>query len=710
MTYTAAGGNSYLTSGSTLTLPGICQGQSVAALHLPRLHQLLLQLCQLAQPLADVAVQLRTLILPALPWLMTSSSSADAASHQQQNQQQEALCHVLPASCESLARKAAAAASELVQDLSRALAAASSGCSRSQAAAGTSSAKGTKSAPVPVDHGGKRCVSEGVALQQQESAALLLRVQQRWQLLWFKNQVLQDQCGSLASCTAEQAKLVGGLVHRVTEALSEAADAADNCHSVKQRRDAALQLLLQLQRAALLMRQQKHAQADSSPGGSSSHWGVPAGSAAPTEGGMSSCSAASVHRGVATLLEQQWQVLADTAEVPGSITQHLRSYQVAGVRFLFGLYSAGHGGVLNDDMGLGKTVQVHKLKNASSKQYEAAAGITTPYRFGLTGTVMPNRMEEMWAVLDLLAPGHLGDKTGFNEYYAKPIRRGRSSTAKKWEIQRGKERLEELKPLVRRLALRRTKAIISDQLPKKTDVVVFCQLKDLQRRAYERTLQSPDLKFDFEVALAGLVLGEDAAALGGLVAHSDGWLGASDTAHCGKMAVLQLLLASWAADRSASHKVLIFSHITRCLDLLEAFVGRSGYDYLRLDGSTPQKARQQLCDEFNTRPSLFIFLMSTVAGGLGLNLTAANKVAQDRAFRIGQARDVSVYRLLATGERQIYKQQQANTVLEGAQEERYFEGVQLAVEFSGSARLRLLVALEGHAGRMKGVGVVWVWM
>ena len=60
--------------------------------------------------------------------------------------------------------------------------------------------------------------------------------------------------------------------------------------------------------------------------------------------------------------------------------------------------------------------------------------------------------------------------------------------------------------------------------------------------------------------------------------------------------------------------------------MLQAFVSRAGYDFLRLDGSTPSKARQRLCDEFNSRPSIFVFLMSTVAGGLGLNLTAANRV------------------------------------------------------------------------------------
>ncbi|GBF92727.1 hypothetical protein Rsub_05096 [Raphidocelis subcapitata] len=115
-----------------------------------------------------------------------------------------------------------------------------------------------------------------------------------------------------------------------------------------------------------------------------------------------------------------------------------------------------------------------------------------------------------------------------------------------------------------------------------------------------------------------------------------------------------------------------------------------------MDGSVTGKRRQDAVDEFNTRPSVFLFLLSTGAGGVGLNLTAANRVvifdpswdpsqdlqAQDRAYRLGQRRDVHVYRLLATGtveehvyRRQIYKQQQTNQVVYGAEEKRHFDGV-----------------------------------
>lgn len=79
-------------------------------------------------------------------------------------------------------------------------------------------------------------------------------------------------------------------------------------------------------------------------------------------------------------------------------------------------------------------------------------------------------------------------------------------------------------------------------------------------------------------------------------------------------------------------QVLLFSHSTRMLDILERFVIRAGHEYCRLDGSTPARQRQHLVDDFNARPSLFLFLISTTAGGLGLNLTSANRVVSAQSL------------------------------------------------------------------------------
>ena len=191
-----------------------------------------------------------------------------------------------------------------------------------------------------------------------------------------------------------------------------------------------------------------------------------------------------------------------------------------------------------------------------------------------------------------------------------------------------------------------------------------------------------------------MALGEDAAELGGADRADVNFDRVSSAKHCGKMLALEKLLALWHGQND---KVILFSFSTRLLDILEKFLTRKGYVFSRLDGTTQQRHRQAVVDEFNQSMSLFVFLVSTRAGGVGLNITSANRVvifdpawnpamdlqAQDRSYRIGQRRDVDVYRFLTSGtleeivyQRQVYKQQQSNVAVDAAQERRYFEGVQ----------------------------------
>ena len=167
----------------------------------------------------------------------------------------------------------------------------------------------------------------------------------------------------------------------------------------------------------------------------------------------------------------------------------------------------------------------------------------------------------------------------------------------------------------------------------------------------------------------------------------------ADVEHCGKMRTLNKLIPLWQRDQ---HKLLIFSNYTRVLDVLESYLKSKGASFLRLDGSTSSNLRLGMCDQFNSDSSIFCFLISTKAGGVGLNLTGASRVvifdpdwnpandlqAQDRAFRIGQKQDVRVYRLISSGSieemkyiRQMYKTQVNNTVLNETIEMRYFDGV-----------------------------------
>ncbi|XP_046356993.2 DNA excision repair protein ERCC-6-like 2 isoform X1 [Haliotis rufescens] len=168
----------------------------------------------------------------------------------------------------------------------------------------------------------------------------------------------------------------------------------------------------------------------------------------------------------------------------------------------------------------------------------------------------------------------------------------------------------------------------------------------------------------------------------------------SDPKYCGKMKVLQGLLSVFYKTHS---KVLVFSYSTRLLDILEQYIISDGHEYRRIDGTVNNRRRMDIVREFNKDPSIFVCLISTKAGGLGLNLTGANKVvifdpnwnpshdlqAQDRAYRIGQRKDVNVYRLISVGTieeniylRQIYKQQLGNVAVASENATRFFHGIQ----------------------------------
>lgn len=161
--------------------------------------------------------------------------------------------------------------------------------------------------------------------------------------------------------------------------------------------------------------------------------------------------------------------------------------------------------------------------------------------------------------------------------------------------------------------------------------------------------------------------------------------------YCGKWLILRDLMRTW---KEQGDKLLLFSMNLRLLDWLALFIEVEGFNHVRLDGSTVQKKRQALVDEFNRDQSIFCFLISTTAGGAGLNLTGANRVvifdphwnpandlqATDRAYRFGQTRNVDVYRLIARGsleeviyDRQLYKQQLGRIGYEASHERRFFK-------------------------------------
>ncbi|KAG4385516.1 hypothetical protein AAZX31_12G109100 [Glycine max] len=422
--------------------------------------------------------------------------------------------------------------------------------------------------------------------------------------------------------------------------------------------------------------------------------------------------------------------------------------------------------------------EAHRLKNEKSKLYKACLEIKTLRRYGLTGTAMQNKIMELFNLFDWVAPGSLGTREHFREFYDEPLKHGQRSTAPDRFVQIANKRKQHLVAVLHKYLLRRTKEeTIGHLMMGKEDNIVFCAMSDVQKRVYRRMLQLPDIqclinknlpcscgspltqvecckrivpdgaiwpylhrdnpdgcdscpfclvlpclvklqqisnhlelikpnpkddpdKQNKDAEFAAAVFGPDIDLVGGNT-QNESFMGLSDVTHCGKMRALEKLLYSWF---SQGDKVLLFSYSVRMLDILEKFLIRKGYCFSRLDGSTPTNLRQSLVDDFNSSPSKQVFLISTRAGGLGLNLVSANRVvifdpnwnpaqdlqAQDRSFRFGQKRHVVVFRLLAAGSleelvysRQVYKQQLSNIAVSGKMEKRYFEGVQDCKEFQG---------------------------
>ncbi|KAI1435190.1 P-loop containing nucleoside triphosphate hydrolase protein [Xylaria sp. CBS 124048] len=398
--------------------------------------------------------------------------------------------------------------------------------------------------------------------------------------------------------------------------------------------------------------------------------------------------------------------------------------------------------------------ECHCIKDPAAGITQSMNLVNSLCRIGLTGTAIQNNYEELWALLNWTNPGQFGTRRDWQRMVAQPLAIGQSHDATLQQLSKARSTAKKLRDnLLPKFFLRRLKSLIADQLPKKSDKVVFCPLSDLQREAYENILASPVAQFvltsfdecpcnsgntsgyccnkvnpdgekwqsltfplimslqklanHFNLLMPRNVDAPDksqrelrilqAAAPNDWKEHyanRDSILNLANPEYCGKWKVLKKLLEFWHKN---GDKVLVFSHSVRLLNILQQLFNKTLYNVSYLDGTLSYEDRQAVVDDFNCDPNQFIFLISTKAGGVGLNITSANKVvimdphwnpsydlqAQDRAYRIGQVRDVDVYRLISVGTieeityaRQIYKQQQANIGYNASNERRYFKGVQ----------------------------------
>ncbi len=317
----------------------------------------------------------------------------------------------------------------------------------------------------------------------------------------------------------------------------------------------------------------------------------------------------------------------------------------------------------------------HRMKNAESKFAQTLGNIyTSKHRLLLTGTPLQNNLPELWALLNFLLPTVFNSMESFDQWFNKPFAQFRQQGVldenDTQNVLSQEERLlivHRLHEVLRPFMLRRVKDQVLDQLPEKREIVLRCHLSGWQRKLYKaiysRSMSGiKELQTDGTVATQGLnnpIMHMRKVCNHPYLFLTDWNIDEDLVRTSGKFELMDRMLPKLAA---AGHRVLLFTQMTQLMTIMERFLEMRGMKYLRLDGSTSSDEREKRMYMFNDPDSpYFIFLLSTRAGGLGLNLATADTViifdsdwnpmmdaqAQDRAHRIGQKNEVRVFRLVA---------------------------------------------------------------
>ncbi|XP_015186251.1 PREDICTED: SWI/SNF-related matrix-associated actin-dependent regulator of chromatin subfamily A containing DEAD/H box 1 homolog [Polistes dominula] len=353
--------------------------------------------------------------------------------------------------------------------------------------------------------------------------------------------------------------------------------------------------------------------------------------------------------------------------------------------------------------------EAHMLKNMSTIRYENLVRINAKHRILLTGTPLQNNLLELMSLLIFVMPSlFAGKQADIKSLFSKNSKMSSDKNNKQPLFEQ--QQVKNAKQIMRPFVLRRLKAEVLGDLPEKTDEVIRCTLTKKQTRMYKNLVEkfSAEANESTEVNGVGMMMqlrklanhpllvrdyyqetqlknmAKKLAAEPGYkqknseyvfedlcwmsdyqinqltrVYKSLGGFGLPQEfiPGSGKLTKLDELLKDFKEN---NHRVLIFSQFTMVLDILEEYLTIRGHTYLRMDGSTPVTERQSLINEYTEDNSIFIFLLSTKAGGLGINLTAADTViihdidfnpyndkqAEDRCHRVGQKKPVRIIRLL----------------------------------------------------------------
>ncbi|GMH10401.1 hypothetical protein Nepgr_012242 [Nepenthes gracilis] len=384
----------------------------------------------------------------------------------------------------------------------------------------------------------------------------------------------------------------------------------------------------------------------------------------------------------------------------------------------------------------------HLIKNPSTQRAKSLFEIPCAHRIVISGTPIQNNLKELWALFSFCCPDLLGDKKDFKNRYEYPILRGNEKRASDRERHIGSTVAKELRERIQPYFLRRLKSEVfkegdatkSGKLSKKNEIIVWLRLTSCQRHLYEAFLNSELVLSAFDGSpLAALTIlkkicdhpflltkraAEDLLeGMDSTLSQEDRGLAEKLAMHVAKFSVeedflemhgsvsckISFILSLLENLIAEGHNVLIFSQTRKMLNLIQELLISNDFEFQRIDGTTKATDRMKIVNDFQEGRGAPIFLLTSQVGGLGLTLTNADRVivvdpawnpstdnqSVDRVYRIGQTKDVIVYRLMTCGtieekiyRKQIFKGGLFKTATEHKEQTRYFSQQDLKELFS----------------------------
>ena len=289
------------------------------------------------------------------------------------------------------------------------------------------------------------------------------------------------------------------------------------------------------------------------------------------------------------------------------------------------------------------------IKNSTTKNSKALKELRGKHRFALTGTPLENYLSELWSIFDFIMPGYLYSYQKFRDKFESVMLRDE------------KENSEKLKEMIAPFILRRVKKDVLDDLPNKTETIMYNEMNEEQKRVYLAYLYEAKKQLDEEIKSEGFEKSKIKilaliTRLRQICCHPSLFL----DNYSGESSKLEQCIDVLKDAISSGHKILLFSGFTSMLELIEEKLNKEGIKYYKLTGSTKSYKRLDLVEKFNKFSDVKVFLVSLKAGGTGLNLIGADMVmhfdpwwnlsvenqATDRAYRIGQKNNVQVFKYI----------------------------------------------------------------